>query len=252
MVERSQRQRMLHAMADAVAEKGYVKTSVADVLVRAGVSRATFYTQFADKEDCFRASYESIAELLADVLERQTRSMTGGSTDWYLDVRPDDHVASDHVAGDRADGDGAGAGAESEEPDAARDQRGQRDVNDAELEADEPLAKLDRILGSYLKVLHDSPSFAKAFLIETYAAGPRAIEQRRKSLEGFVDLVAETHRGLPGLIGTAPEQRFAVQALVGAVGSLVTSMVGSGDIEGLPGLREPIMALIRQMTGDEP
>ena len=196
-------------MADAVAEKGYVKTSVADVLSRAGVSRATFYAQFADKEDCFCASYESIAELLADVLENQTRSMEGGAAD--------------------QDTDGV-----------------------ADLAGDDPLAKLDRILASYLQVLHDAPSFAKAFLIESYAAGPRAVEQRRKSLEGFVELVAETHRGQPGVIGTAPEQRFAVQALVGAVGSLVTNMVGSGDIEGLPGLREPIMALIRQITGGQP
>ena len=207
-VERSQRQRILLAMADAVAEKGYVKTSVADVLSRAGVSRATFYVQFTDKEDCFRASYESIAEMLADVLENQAGSMAGGTAGRDLD-------------------------------------------GEAEVAADDPLAKLDRILESYLQVLHDAPSLAKAFLIETYAAGPRAIEQRRKSLEGFVDLVAETHRGLPGLIGTAPEQRFAVQALVGAVGSLVTNMVGAGDIEGLPGLREPIMVLIRQVAGDE-
>lgn len=187
---------MLLAMADAVADKGYVKTSVADVLSRAGVSRATFYAQFTDKEDCFCSAFESIAELLAEVLAAQSR------------VLEESKGAS---------------------------------VN--------PMAKVDLLLSTYLQLLHDAPSFAKTFLIEVYAAGPRAIEQRRRSLEGFVDLLAETHRGLPGLIGTDPSQRFAVQALVGAVASLVTNMVGTGDIDGIIELREPLMDLVRQMAG---
>jgi AcrR family transcriptional regulator len=55
-------------MASAVAEKGYVKTSVADVLSLAGVSRRTFYEQFSDKQDCFVAAYGKIAgELLVQV-----------------------------------------------------------------------------------------------------------------------------------------------------------------------------------------
>lgn len=54
----SQRERILRAMADAMAEKGYVGTSVAAVLKRAGVSRETFYEQFRSKEDCFEAAFE--------------------------------------------------------------------------------------------------------------------------------------------------------------------------------------------------
>jgi AcrR family transcriptional regulator len=69
-VVRSQRERMLDAIARAVAEKGYEKTSVADVVARAGVSRKTFYEQFADKEACFLAAYETIfGELAAHSLE---------------------------------------------------------------------------------------------------------------------------------------------------------------------------------------
>ena len=56
---------MLDAIARAVAEKGYEKTSVADVVARAGVSRKTFYEQFRDKEDCFLAAYETIFSELA-------------------------------------------------------------------------------------------------------------------------------------------------------------------------------------------
>src|SRR5207249_11332900 len=42
VVQASQRARMLDAMAEAVAEKGYGAVSVADVIARAGVSRKTF------------------------------------------------------------------------------------------------------------------------------------------------------------------------------------------------------------------
>jgi AcrR family transcriptional regulator len=62
----SQRARMLDAIAGAVADKGYARTSVADVLARARVSRETFYEHFRDKEDCFLAAYEASALMLLD------------------------------------------------------------------------------------------------------------------------------------------------------------------------------------------
>jgi AcrR family transcriptional regulator len=58
--------------------------SVADVLSRAGVSRATFYQLFRDKEDCFGAAYEALAELitstLAGELARLEAQETGART----------------------------------------------------------------------------------------------------------------------------------------------------------------------------
>jgi len=63
-VVRSQRNRMLRAMAEAVAEHGYAKTSVALVLRGAGVSRESFYEQFANKEECFLAAYDAAAGIL--------------------------------------------------------------------------------------------------------------------------------------------------------------------------------------------
>lgn len=68
-VEQSQRLRLLTAMTDAVAEKGFANTVVADVVSRSGVSRATFYRLFRDKEDCFQAAYEMNAELVARIME---------------------------------------------------------------------------------------------------------------------------------------------------------------------------------------
>jgi AcrR family transcriptional regulator len=55
-------------MAEAVAEKGYLPTTVADVIARAGVSRKTFYEHFRDKEDCFLAAYDTGVELLLEAL----------------------------------------------------------------------------------------------------------------------------------------------------------------------------------------
>src|ERR687887_1541556 len=57
VVVKSQRSRMLGALVEVVAEKGYAATTVADIIARAGVSRTTFYQQFKDKEDCFLQAY---------------------------------------------------------------------------------------------------------------------------------------------------------------------------------------------------
>ena len=59
----TQRERLLDGMAQTVARRGYAATPVADVLKAAGVSRRTFYEQFADKEDCFIAAYDSIVAI---------------------------------------------------------------------------------------------------------------------------------------------------------------------------------------------
>lgn len=67
----AQRDRMVRGMADAVAERGYAATTVADVLRRARVSRETFYEQFSGKEDCFLATLDRSAELLLTVLRAE-------------------------------------------------------------------------------------------------------------------------------------------------------------------------------------
>jgi AcrR family transcriptional regulator len=60
----SQRARMLDAIARAVADKGYARVTVGDVVGIAGVSRRTFYEQFKDKEDCFLAAYAAGTDAL--------------------------------------------------------------------------------------------------------------------------------------------------------------------------------------------
>ena len=47
-------------MVEAVAAHGYERTSVKEVVGLAGVSRRSFYEQFANKEECFLASFDVI------------------------------------------------------------------------------------------------------------------------------------------------------------------------------------------------
>lgn len=68
LVGDSHRGRLLTGMASTVASRGYAATPVAEVLKAAGVSRRTFYEQFADKEDCFLGAYDAIVGLCTERL----------------------------------------------------------------------------------------------------------------------------------------------------------------------------------------
>ncbi len=55
-----QRARIHGAMVEAVANNGYEGTSVKQVIGLAAVSRRSFYEQFANKEECFLATFDLI------------------------------------------------------------------------------------------------------------------------------------------------------------------------------------------------
>jgi AcrR family transcriptional regulator len=70
LVAHSQRQRILTAMAQACAAKGFVATRISDIVEPASVSRATFYELFKDKEDCLHATMElSLADAMGRIVE---------------------------------------------------------------------------------------------------------------------------------------------------------------------------------------
>lgn len=83
----SQRIRMIEAMAEAVAAKGYAATTVADVVARAGVSRKTFYEHFADREDCFLAAYDAAVGVLLGALAESVAAGAPEGEDWRRRVR---------------------------------------------------------------------------------------------------------------------------------------------------------------------
>jgi AcrR family transcriptional regulator len=82
-IARSQRERLLDAAVDVVAEKGYAATTIADLTKEAGVSRTTFYEMFPDKEACFLAAYDAAA----DVLARRVASAFESEREWPARVR---------------------------------------------------------------------------------------------------------------------------------------------------------------------
>jgi AcrR family transcriptional regulator len=172
---------MLDAVVQAVAEKGYSGTTVADVVSRAGVSRKTFYEHFRDKEECFLAAYDEGVEILMD----QIRSAGEGASNFQEKMR-------------------------------AR-------------------------VRAYLSLLVEEPAFARAYLIEVFAAGEAALERRRAvhaRLAKFGhDLNAEARHEFPEL-PEVPDEVFV--GAFGAVNELLYTYVSEGRTSQLLELQEPI------------
>jgi AcrR family transcriptional regulator len=78
----SQRERLIEAIFDVVAERGYANTTVGDVVARARVSRNAFYELWADKEACFIAACDGAGEAMLAELYRY-----GDAPTWYDALR---------------------------------------------------------------------------------------------------------------------------------------------------------------------
>jgi AcrR family transcriptional regulator len=183
-VRESQRARMIEAMADAVAAKGYAATTVGDVVAGAGVSRKTFYEHFIDKEAAFLAAWDAGVEMLVAAI----RAGAAG--------RPD------------------------------------------------PIERLRYATRGYLAALAAGPAFARSFLIEVVAAGPRAEQRRSEIHQQFAGLVRALHTEAQGQIDlpTVPDELFL--GSVGAVNEIVSGYVRSGRTEQLPELEDALVYLL--------
>jgi AcrR family transcriptional regulator len=73
----NQRTRIYGAMIEAVAQGGYEGTSVKQVIALAGVSRRSFYEQFANKQEAFMATFDAVARRELQHLRRDYLA-TGG------------------------------------------------------------------------------------------------------------------------------------------------------------------------------
>jgi AcrR family transcriptional regulator len=80
-VRASQLRRLRRATVAAVAETGYPAVTVADIVRRARVSRAAFYTHFEDKEDAFLAATREGGQLMSDQVVAATRAIPAGAPD---------------------------------------------------------------------------------------------------------------------------------------------------------------------------
>ena len=82
-IAQNQRERIVTALVDTVAERGYNATTVANITKAASVSRRTFYEHFADKEACFLAAYEMVADHIAASMRAAAESFE----EWPQQVR---------------------------------------------------------------------------------------------------------------------------------------------------------------------
>jgi AcrR family transcriptional regulator len=83
LTESTQRAKLLEAMVQVVAEKGYEAATVADAVARAKVSRGTFYELFDSKQACLAAAYR----LGCEVLENRIDEGIAGAKDWREELR---------------------------------------------------------------------------------------------------------------------------------------------------------------------
>lgn len=182
-VRRIHRQRLCSALAEEMAENGYVRTSVQDVLKRAGVSRRAFYELFSSKLDCFLTAFDYAGERLMNSIFEAGGMEPGGELG----------------------------------------------------RVEDPMGLFGIAISAYLNALADELPYARLFLIESYAAGPEAIERRARTQEAMVGLVAE----LTGAAG--PSGRYTCTMFVAAVASMVTLPIAAGD-------RDAVRALGPQLT----
>jgi len=67
-VQRDQRERLQTALIELIAERGYQAVRILDLTKLARVSRPTFYSLYADKEELFLATYDEIAKRTANTI----------------------------------------------------------------------------------------------------------------------------------------------------------------------------------------
>ena len=83
LTESAQRAKLLEAMVQVVAEKGYAAATVADAVRLAKVSRGTFYELFESKSACLKEAYQ----LGVEVLEERIAEAVTHADDWHDEIR---------------------------------------------------------------------------------------------------------------------------------------------------------------------
>lgn len=156
--ERNQKERLFGATVAVVANKGYGKATVADLIETAGVSRTTFYRYFADKEACFLATLE----LLLAGIAALTRAGLQGGDSWQ-----------------------------------ERSEAG---------------------MAAFIGVLVTQPDAARICVVESDAAGPKAVALVDSTAAEFARMLADVFAELPDQRGMPKE---IVNAMVGGMRKLL-------------------------------
>jgi AcrR family transcriptional regulator len=75
------RRRMMDAIAELTAERGYEATKIADIVRRAAVARKTLYDNFDGKEDLFLSAVDSAVSEMRVAVEEACASCEGAEED---------------------------------------------------------------------------------------------------------------------------------------------------------------------------
>ena len=117
-----------------------------------------------------------------------------------------------------------------------------------DLDPRDPLPALDTAVRCYLDTLAANPTFARTFLVEVLAAGPRALDRRAAVHERFAELLVRVH-GASG----EPRPRDLYRACVGAVHELVRGHLLADGPASLPELHEPVSdVIVALLIGRQP
>jgi AcrR family transcriptional regulator len=108
-----------------------------------------------------------------------------------------------------------------------------------------PLAIARAGTARYLETLAANPAFARTFLIEVLAAGPRALERRAIVHARFADQLAAIDRAARG--SRAQPAPHAFRACVGAIHELVTDHVLRRGAQTLPELVDALVDVERAL-----
>ena len=92
---RTQRAKLLEAMVQVVAEKGYAAATVADAVKVARVSRGTFYQLFDSKQACLSEAYRLGVEVLEQRINDAVKDAATGDDEIRLGLRAYLHALND-------------------------------------------------------------------------------------------------------------------------------------------------------------
>ncbi len=167
--EEAAKKSLIDGLAASVVEKGYVATTIADIVRHARVSKRTFYEYFVDKEDCFLAGYRAASEDTLAIIEAASKA-------------PGTWQERTQIAAQ-----------------------------------------------AYLQALETFPALTRTYLVEVYAAGPRALSLRREIHGRFADqlrrLSLQAKKEDPKMRALTPAMATAV---VGGIHELVLAELEAG------------------------
>jgi AcrR family transcriptional regulator len=105
-----------------------------------------------------------------------------------------------------------------------------------------PMERFARALSTYLDALAAEPGYARVILVEVYAAGSEAVAKRTELQQGIADRIAALFGG------RSQDRRFAAEALVATISTMVTAPVLDGDADRVRALRDPLLRHVRRLV----